>query len=501
MAQATKEGTQEHFDRHAPALLRWQERNAHYHRHLRSLFRRFIPPGRRVLELGSGSGDLLAAVRPARGVGIDLSPDVVETARRRHPDLVFRRGDADAPELDEPFDYVILSDVLGYLHDIWGCLRQIHAVSGPHTRVVMSFHNALWEPFILLAERFGWKMPTSAQNWLGMDDVRNLLALADFEVEREGTSFIFPLNIPVVAPLLNGILPRLPGFRHLCLVQWVVARSVNVAPGPERSVTVVIPTRNEVGNIRDAVARVPEMGTRTEIIFVDGASTDGTVQAIEAVIREQPGRPIRLIHQVAADASASESAAANDAPVAKQKMLRLGKGDAVRKGFAAATGDILMILDADLTVPPEDLPRFYYALRDGKGELINGTRLVYPMEDEAMHPVNLFGNKFFSLLFTWLLGQRIKDTLCGTKVLSRDNYRRIAENRAYFGDFDPFGDFDLLFGAARQKMLIVDVPVRYRRRVAGYSKVEAYKHGKLLVRMSAIAFRRFKLSPFLDREK
>ncbi len=501
MAQLTKEGTQRHFDRHAPEMLRWQERNTHYHRHLRALVRRFVPPGRRVLELGSGLGDLLAAVRPARGVGIDLSHDVVETARRRHPNLDFSQGDADAPELGETFDYVILSDVIGYLHNIWGCLRRVHAVAEPHTRLILTFHNALWEPLIVLAERFGLKMPTSAQNWLGMDDVQNLLTLADFAVVRQGTSFIFPFDIPIVAPLLNALLPQLPGVRHLCLVQWVVARPVNVAPGPERSVTVVIPTRNEIGNIRSAVARVPEMGTGTEIIFVDGASTDGTVEEIEAVIREHPDRPIRLIHQVTAEAAASESAAANDAPVAKQKMLRLGKGDAVRKGFAAATGDVLMILDADLTVPPEDLPRFYYAIRDGKGEMINGTRLVYPMEDEAMQPVNLLGNKFFSVLFTWLLGQQIKDTLCGTKVLAREDYRRIVENRAYFGDFDPFGDFDLLFGAARQKMLIVDVPVRYRRRVTGYSKVEAYKHGMLLARMSAIAFQRFKIAPFVNREK
>jgi glycosyltransferase involved in cell wall biosynthesis len=314
-------------------------------------------------------------------------------------------------------------------------------------------------------------------------------------------SFIFPFNIAVLAPFLNGILPKLPGFRHLCLVQWMVAKPLRVAPWPERSVTVVIPTRNEVGNIRPAVERVPQMGLSTEIIFVDGASTDGTIEEIEAVIRECPGKVIRLLHQISQDASAGETSGANSVPVAKQKMLRLGKGDAVRKGFAAASGDVLMILDADLTVPPEDLPRFYYAIRDGKGELVNGTRLVYPMEDEAMKTLNLFGNKLFSLIFTWLLGQRIKDTLCGTKVLSRENYQRIVDNRSYFGDFDPFGDFDLLFGAARLKMHILDMPVRYRRRISGYSKVETYKHGKLLLRMSAIAFQRFKLAPLLGREQ
>src|SRR5207248_2562579 len=170
------------------------------------------------------------------------------------------------------------------------------------------------------------------------------------------------------------------------------------------------------------------------------------------------------------------------------------KGDAVRKGFEAARGDVLMILDADLTVPPEDLPRFFDAIASGKAEFVNGTRLVYPMEERAMKFANYLGNKLFSSLFTWLLGQRIRDTLCGTKALRREDYARISAGRASFGDFDPFGDFDLLFGAARLGLRIVDVPVRYRRRRAGVSKVRVVRHGLLLLAMSAFAFRRFTLA-------
>lgn len=503
MTTATKEAVRQHYDARVPDLLRWQRRNVAYHRHLRAMYCRLIPAGQRVLELGSGLGDLLAAVRPHRGLGLDLSPNIVAQASDRHPDLEFRTGDADHPAAvvrttAERFDYVIMSDIVGYLDDIHGTLRDLHDLSVPHTRVVINWYNALWEPLIQIAERFGWKMPAGEQNWLGMDDVLNLLKLADYAVERQTTSFIFPFNVPVVAPLLNALLPKIPGVRHLCLIQWVVARPLAVAPAADRSVTVVIPTRNERGNIRSAVARTPAMGTGTEIIFVDGASTDGTIAEIEAVIREYPEKRIRLIHQVPPEAQ--QRVDENGVPVAQQKMLRLGKGDAVRKGFAAAEGDVLMILDADLTVPPEDLPRFYEAMRDGKGRLINGTRLVYPMEDEAMKPLNLLGNKAFSLLFTWLLGQPIRDTLCGTKVISRGDYQRIVDNRSYFGDFDPFGDFDLLFGAAWLKMPIVDLPVRYRRRVSGYSKVETIKHGRLLMRMSAIAFSRFKLAPLFARD-
>jgi glycosyltransferase involved in cell wall biosynthesis len=172
----------------------------------------------------------------------------------------------------------------------------------------------------------------------------------------------------------------------------------------------------------------------------------------------------------------------------------IGKGDAVRKGFAAATGDVLMILDADLTVPPEDLPKFFEALTSGKGEFINGTRLVYPMERQAMRTLNHLGNKFFSLAFTWLLEQRFRDTLCGTKVLFRRDYERIAANRHYFGDFDPFGDFDLIFGASRLNLRIVEVPVRYRERTYGVTNISRFRHGWLLLRMCLVAFRKLKLN-------
>jgi glycosyltransferase involved in cell wall biosynthesis len=239
------------------------------------------------------------------------------------------------------------------------------------------------------------------------------------------------------------------------------------------------------------------MGSHTEIVFVDGASSDGTCERIEEMRRRFAGlKDIRLIHQVPGPRVVPARSAAPDAPVA---MLKLGKGDAVRKGFDAARGDVLMILDADLTVPPEDLPRFFDAIASGKAEFVNGSRLLYPMEERAMKFVNYLGNKLFGSLFTWMLGQRVRDTLCGTKALRREAYERIADGRAYFGEFDPFGDFDLLFGAARLGLRIVDMPVRYRRRRNGVTKVRIVRHGLLLIAMSLVAFRKFKLSTWMHR--
>jgi glycosyltransferase involved in cell wall biosynthesis len=234
-------------------------------------------------------------------------------------------------------------------------------------------------------------------------------------------------------------------------------------------VSVVIPARNEAGNIEAAVRRIPQMGAGTELIFVEGHSRDATWGEIQRVARENPDLKIKILQQTGR-----------------------GKGDAVRAGFAAATGDILMILDADLTMPPEELPKFYEILASGRAEFANGCRLVYPMEEHAMQFMNLCANKAFGLIFSWLLGQHVKDTLCGTKVLSRAHYERIAANRSYFGDFDPFGDFDLLFGAAKLNLKIADVPIRYRERTYGETNIQRWKHGWLLLRMVLFAARKLK---------
>lgn len=517
------------FDRYAAERGRWKERNRYYYGEIERLARETIPPGARVLELGCGTGELLAAVQPSLGVGVDVSEGMVRAARERYGSLLFLRGDAHAVPLGTTFDYVILSDLLGHAEDIQALLGAVQAVCTPQTKILITYWNFAWHGIMSLAERLGLKMPEAQLNWLGMADVDNLLALADLATLDRGASLLLPKHVPLLAPLLNRLVIRLPGMRHLALVtHWVVQPAAPRRPPERLSCSVIVPCRNEEGNVADCVARLPQLGTHTEIIFVDGASTDRTRERILKEIERHRGRrDIKLIDQVPRTALANEAmpaqratfsegrppegtaaplegtapqaqtmAAAEGKPV---QMLRLGKGDAVRKGFAAAQGDVLFILDADLTVPPEDLPKFLEPIATGKGDFVNGTRLVYPLEDEAMMPIRFLGNKVFSIVFTWLLGQPIKDTLCGTKVLRRWDYDRLVANRSYFGDFDPFGDFDLLFGAARLGLRIVEVPVRYRRRTSGYSKVKVLQHGPLLARMALIGFRRLKLQRWIER--
>jgi len=442
-----------------------------YHRRLEELYRNIIQPGWRVLEIGCGQGDLLASLHPSYGVGLDFSPEMVASARSRHPSLDIRLQDAHALEIDGEFDAIIVSDLVNDLWDVQAVLERARAHCTPRTRIVLNVYSRMWELPLSMARRIGLARPELRQNWLAPDDLENILELAGFQTVRRSQEILLPLPVPPLNVAMDKVIARLWPFRHLALTNLFVARA---GPphrrGPPPLVSVVVPARNEAGNIAAIVERIPEMGAGTEIVFVEGHSRDDTAATIERVVSEST-RNCKFLRQPGT-----------------------GKGDAVRAGFDASQGEVLMILDADLTVAPEDLPRFYEALVSGQAEVVNGVRLVYPMDDRAMRFLNLLANKGFSFLFSWLLGQPIKDTLCGTKVLWRNDWKHIVRGRSHFGSFDPFGDFDLIFGAARLALRIVDMPVRYGERTYGSTNISRFRHGLLLLRMAAIAARRLKFT-------
>lgn len=464
------------FEKTAHLRGRYICRNIYYYSELKRFYQFHIPNGQRVLEVGCGNGDLLAALLPAYGVGIDFCEPLIKKANEKHPGCRFIIGDVESMPLKGKFDYIIISDVLEHLDDIQSFLTQLQLCCHDKTRIICNFFNHAWEPVLRLGEITGLKMPNPVSNWLSMRDMENIFYLSGFEVISRCRRMLFPRRIPLFSYLLNYLIAILPFINKLCLVQCLILRKqpgTDAKNADKYSVSIIIPTRDEAGTISECFTRMPKMGKWTELIFVDGNSADGTIEAIEKGIKIYSNRWHRaiLLHQGG----------------------KFGKADAVRKGFANAKGDILMILDSDLTMPPEDLPKYYDAIATRRGDFINGCRLIYPMEKQAMRFINYFGNKVFSIMFTWLINQHIKDTLCGTKVLWRNDYESIADNRSFFGDFDPFGDFDLIFGAAKLDLKIVDMPIRYRERVYGDIKIERWKHALLLFRMCWTAFYRLKL--------
>lgn len=450
----------------------------YYHRYLTRVLRTRIPPGLRILDIGCGGGELLASLQPSRGVGIDLSSTAVAAARLAHAGqpLEFVVGDGTDPAVlaaaGGPFDVVMMVNVVTHLADVQAALQALHRISHSRTRLFLYSYSRLWQPLLRASELLGLRRKGPPESWLPPEEVHSLLGLADFEVVREDAQVVWPAPIPLLADGINRWVGHLPLLDRLSLMYGLVARPIAArtpGPPPTPTATVVIPCRNESGHVRELVSRLPRLPPGSEVVFVEGNSTDDTEETIRRVIAENPDRPLRFL-----------------------KQPGRGKGDAVRTGFAGARGDVLLILDADMGVAPEEVPKFLDVIARGKGEMINGSRLVYPMEDRAMRFLNLLANKLFALLFSWLLGQQVRDTLCGTKVLRREDYERIAANRSYFGDFDPFGDFDLLFGASRLNLRIVDVPVRYHERTYGTTNISRFRHGWLLLRMSAFAARKLK---------
>jgi SAM-dependent methyltransferase len=466
-----KGAVKNYFDHIAHVRDRWKKRNQFYYQDLTRLLRFVIPPRQSVLEIGCGTGDLLNDLEPSYGVGIDISGEMIRVAREKYSSHTFFEMDAENLAIEDKFDYVVMSDLIGHLDDVQKAFQEIHKVADHRTRIVLTYYNSLWEPMLRLAELLKLKMPQHRQNWLSPSDIENLLGISDFEIIKRGQRFLCPKYVPLIASLLNRYVCQLPVIRKLCIYHYLVARrKPNNASTNEYSLSVVIPARNEKANIGNALLRIPKIGEKTEVIFVEGHSTDGTLDEIARVVGEYKGElDVKYLVQ---DGK--------------------GKGDAVRKGFSVARGDVLCILDADLTVPPEELSKFYELLVSGKGEFINGSRLVYAMDKGAMRFLNHVGNKFFSLMFTWLLDQKFKDTLCGTKMIFREDYEHLARHRDYFGNFDPFGDFDLIFGASKLNLKIVELPIRYRERTYGSSNISRFKHGLILLRMCLFAMRRIK---------
>ncbi|MEW6451042.1 MAG: glycosyltransferase [Pseudomonadota bacterium] len=457
----------------APRRQEFRERASFFHEEDLRYLRFLIPEGLRVLEIGCGTGEVLAGLKPSFGLGVDISPSMIEQAKSLHPHLQFQVGDVEDPDfvssLPGPFDVILIVDTIGALDDCQAALESLRSLCTAKTRLIVAYYSHLWQPLVRLAELIGWRSHQPLQNVLAPADIRLLAELAGFEPIQSEARLLSPLRLLGLGRLVNRFLSILPIIQKLSLRHYSVCRAVRGTPDDLRSVSIVIPARNERGNIEQAVTRMPRFSGDMEIIFVEGHSRDGTLEEMKRVAAAYPNWDIKVMVQPGK-----------------------GKADAVFAGFDAARGDVLMILDADLTMPPEQLPKFWHAIASGEGEFINGSRLIYSLEDNAMRFLNLIANKCFSIIFSWLLNQRFTDTLCGTKVLSRSNYERLKKGRSYFGDFDPFGDFDLIFGSVKLNLRVVEIPIRYAARTYGETQISRFRHGFMLLRMVVFAFWRIK---------
>ncbi len=463
--------TPDHAEETYAAMLdRWRRRNPFYHQRKIEYLQFVVPPGESVLVLGCEDGALIDALRPSRGVGVDVSPSAAALGRKRYPKYEFVTSADYDIDTDERFAYVILNDMAGYVDDLFALLTALRRHTSLTSRLVIVQHNYLWRPVLRCAAALRLKRPERIRNWLSVGDLRVFLEATGFEPIDVRPKLFCPKRWLGVGPAINWVAGLMPFVGRLASTEILVARPGDrTTDAARKTASIVLTTRDEHANIEPMVQSIPEVGAHTEILFVEGHSTDGTREEIERVICAYPERNIRLLVQDG-----------------------IGQGDAIRKGFDQATGDVIILLEADRTSPPEDVLKVFEVVASGRAEYVNGSRFVYPRQPGSMPVLNVIGNALFAVWFTWFLGQRTSDVLCGIKAIDRVQFRRLLRNWGFLGLHDPFGDFELAFGAARLGLKISEVPTRYACRQYGVPKTRPLRHGWMLLRMVLRATRVFK---------
>lgn len=455
-----REIVKEHFDRIAPDYDAFKRRNKYYYDHIKAFVRRHVRPHSRVLEIGCGTGEILSQTQASRAVGIDISGEMIKLARAKFLDLTFIHSSLEESELKEKFDFILMTDLIHHVYDVMSVFEKVHTLCHPQTKIIVTSINPWWDPFFKFAERFKLKAPDVPLNYFDRRNIGKILELIDFHISQTGYLLLMPFYVPILSFIFNSLGVRIGVLNKFSSVYFMVIQpTIKNTTDLGFGCSVVIPCHNEEGNIIEAVQRIPKMGRRTEIIVVNDGSTDETVQRVRSIQGQNPD--LKLI-----DYSPNR-----------------GKGHAVKIGFDTASEEILMILDADMTVEPEELPRFFDPLNKGLCQFVNGTRLIYPKEGQSMRFLNQLGNKLFSLLMTFLTNQTLTDTLCGTKALYKTDYKYVKMG------LDKWGDFDLLFAAAKAGNKILEVPVHYKSRKAGISKMRAFRHGVHLLQACVRGFK------------
>ncbi len=444
----------QYFDQLASKRSRDARRHAVLYRDRIRWLKSLIPEDASVIDLGCGIGTVLSALPQAHKVGIDFSEKMIEKAKA-DTSSTYDVDTVGALHHSQKHEYVLLLDTINYVPDVQIALEDIRKkLCEDRTRLVITTFNFLWSPIFKVGEWLHIKTRFPAQNWLSYHALENMLSLAGFEVVEHSGRILCPVSIPLIAGFFNRFIATLPVFQRLCMIQTIIARPIPLQH-PEHSVTVLSAVRNEKGNVRQIINAMPQFGTKTELLFIEGHSNDGTWEEIQQAILEYNG-PLTI---------------------RGLKQPGRGKGDALHHGIRESTGDVLVIYDGDYTVHPSELPKLYHALVAGKAECVNASRLMYPMRGEAMPALNLLGNKIFSMMFSWLFGQKIVDVLSPVKAFYRSDYPRMTTR------MDPFGDFDVFLGVARQHRKIRETPVHYMERSYGTTKLSPFGHGWLLTKM------------------
>lgn len=436
----SKQQLQQFFDSRAAEAETWRAKNPYYYQWIGKLLRFYLPPGQKVLEIGSGLGDLLAAVQPASGVGLDFSPAIAAVAQRRHRDARLRFVVGDIEQIvgvRDTFDAIIASDLVGYLDDIQTALENLRVLCHERTRLVVTMYNRFWEPMLHAGARFGLNQPKPLNNWLSVNELSELLGLAGFEVVTQGNMFLCPKPLGGLGDFINRTFARWPLLRRLCLIQYVVARPAVYGTPHRMSVSVIVPVVSPVGDCAELISRIPSLGSRTEIITLVSANDTTARHAVDTLQADNAGRRevVCCVHSVA------------------------DWGGAIAAGIRQASGELIVVLDPRSGVAPEELSKFYDVVARGKAEFVVGSRFVYPPQSRLSAQPYRVGSRRFAQQLSAMLGQRVADPFCRAIALRRDDYQQQVVRQDSEIRRVPDGGLNLLLSAARLGRKVADIPV------------------------------------------
>lgn len=421
---------------------------------------KLIPNDNSVLDVGCGTGYLTNLINMEKISALEPNINLFNYAKNKYKNIKFYNQKAE--DHNKKYDYIILSDTLSYTFDLYEIFNSLKKNLNENGKTIITIYNPLFKPLIDFIKLLKFIPTKNNINWLTPSDIFNFLYLTDWEVIKFDKKIVFPFNIPFITSFINKFFEIFLPF--LCLKSIYVCKpkykNIDLKTRNQTSLSIIIPARNEEGNIEQILKRFPLINNKIELIFVEGNSTDNTWREIQDVSKKFPSLNVKFFQQPGS-----------------------GKYDAVKFGISKSNGEFFLILDSDMTVPPEEIKKFYEILNSGKAEMVNGVRLVYPLERDSMQYLNFMANKFFSIAFSWIFRQRISDTLCGTKGMSKNNYLKIINQKNLFKLNDPFGDFELIFGAYFLNLKIVDIPIRYQKRYYGSTNIRRFFHGTVLLKI------------------